>query len=220
MEFINPKTNFAFKKIFGSSENKDILISFLNALIYDGEPTIRDVEILDPYSFPQFQELKDVCLNVKARLNNGIIVIVEIQFLSVKAFKKQPFYNAAKVYSQQLARGRNSRNLKSVINLTITNLVLFPESIRIVSHVVLKERDSDLRYIENGIELIFVELPKFLKKIEELDNLTDRWLYFMKNSRNLELSREKTRTRRMGSRDRASTPHPSRPRSDRANDRD
>ncbi|MFM6400461.1 PD-(D/E)XK nuclease family transposase, partial [Planktothrix sp.] len=49
MRFINPKTDFAFKKIFGSSESKDILISFLNALVYNSEPIIQDLEIFDPY---------------------------------------------------------------------------------------------------------------------------------------------------------------------------
>jgi hypothetical protein len=48
VRFINPKIEFAFKRIFGSSESKPILISFLNAMIYDGNPTIADLEIIDP----------------------------------------------------------------------------------------------------------------------------------------------------------------------------
>ena len=48
MRFINPKTDYAFKKIFGSAESKDILISFLNALIYEGNSTIEDLEIINP----------------------------------------------------------------------------------------------------------------------------------------------------------------------------
>ena len=48
MRFINPKTDYAFKKIFGSTESQPILISFLNALIYDGHSTIEDLEIIDP----------------------------------------------------------------------------------------------------------------------------------------------------------------------------
>ena len=43
MIFVNPKIDYAFKKKFGSSESKDILISFLNALIYEGNPTIEDL---------------------------------------------------------------------------------------------------------------------------------------------------------------------------------
>ncbi|MFN6066629.1 MAG: PD-(D/E)XK nuclease family transposase, partial [Pseudanabaena sp.] len=45
MIFINPKIDFAFKKIFGSEDSKDILISFLNALIYEAQPVIQDIEI-------------------------------------------------------------------------------------------------------------------------------------------------------------------------------
>ncbi len=47
MRFISPKTDFAFKKIFGSTESKPILISFLNAIIYKGKKVIKDLEIID-----------------------------------------------------------------------------------------------------------------------------------------------------------------------------
>jgi predicted transposase/invertase (TIGR01784 family) len=56
MIFINPKTDFAFKKIFGSEQSKDILISFLNALLYDAQPIIEDLEILNPYLAPRIRE--------------------------------------------------------------------------------------------------------------------------------------------------------------------
>jgi predicted transposase/invertase (TIGR01784 family) len=49
MRYINPKTDFAFKKIFGSEESKEILISFLNAIIYENQEIIEDLEIIDPY---------------------------------------------------------------------------------------------------------------------------------------------------------------------------
>ncbi|MFP4578121.1 MAG: PD-(D/E)XK nuclease family transposase, partial [Coleofasciculus sp.] len=68
MIFINPKTDFAFKKIFGSEQSKDILISFLNALLYQGRAVIQDVEILNPYLAPQIQGIKDTYLDVKARI--------------------------------------------------------------------------------------------------------------------------------------------------------
>jgi predicted transposase/invertase (TIGR01784 family) len=187
MRFINPKTDFAFKKIFGSSQSKAILISFLNALIYEGEPTIQDLEIIDPYLAPQFQGLKDTYLDVKAKLNDGTIVIIEMQVLNVESFEKRILYNAAKAYSLQLTKGRNYRKLQSVIALTITDFILFANSDQIISHFVFKERESNLRYLENGIELIFVELPKFLKELEELESLTDQWLYFMRSARMLDM---------------------------------
>ena len=68
MIFINPKIDFAFKKIFGSEESKDILISFLNALIYDSQPVITDLEILNPYVTPKIRGLKDSYLDIKAQI--------------------------------------------------------------------------------------------------------------------------------------------------------
>ncbi|MEL7039641.1 MAG: Rpn family recombination-promoting nuclease/putative transposase, partial [Cyanobacteria bacterium J06592_8] len=78
MRFINPKTDYAFKKIFGSAESKNILISFLNALIYEGNSIIEDLEIINPSLPPQLEGLKDTYLDVKAKLKNGTLVIIEM----------------------------------------------------------------------------------------------------------------------------------------------
>jgi hypothetical protein len=76
MRFINPTIEFAFKRIFGSSTSKDILISFLNALLYAGEAKIQDLEIIDPYSSGTIVGLKDSYLDVRARLDTQEIVII------------------------------------------------------------------------------------------------------------------------------------------------
>jgi predicted transposase/invertase (TIGR01784 family) len=68
MNFIDPRTDFAFKKIFASPESKHILISFLNALIYEGQAIIEDLEIIDPYLAAQIFGIKDSYLDVKAKL--------------------------------------------------------------------------------------------------------------------------------------------------------
>ncbi|MEG4235210.1 Rpn family recombination-promoting nuclease/putative transposase, partial [Microcoleus sp. Pol11C3] len=99
MIFINPKTDYAFKKIFGSSESKEILISFLNALIYEGNPTIQDLEIINPNLPPKLEGLKDSYLDVKAKLSDGTLVIIEMQVLNVQSFGKRVLYNAAKTYA-------------------------------------------------------------------------------------------------------------------------
>ncbi|OZH55468.1 hypothetical protein AFK68_04405 [Hydrocoleum sp. CS-953] len=50
MKFISPKIDYAFKKIFGSEQSTDILISFLNAIIYGGEKVIQSLTIVNPYN--------------------------------------------------------------------------------------------------------------------------------------------------------------------------
>lgn len=186
MRFINPKTDFAFKKIFGSSESKDILISFLNALVYNSESVIQDLEIFDPYLSPKITGLKDTYLDVKAQLNTGEIVIIEMQVLNVEAFTKRVLYNAAKTYSLQLDAGQGYRFLKPVIALTITDFIEFKNTDEFISRFVFKEKTHNFNYSANDLELVFVELPKFQKSLEELETLTDKWIYFMQSARLLE----------------------------------
>ncbi|MGL4503910.1 MAG: Rpn family recombination-promoting nuclease/putative transposase [Planktothrix sp.] len=186
MRFINPKTDFAFKKIFGSSESKDILISFLNAMVYNSEPMIQDLEIIDPYLAPKVTGLKDTYLDVKAQLNTGEIVIIEMQVINVEAFTKRVLYNAAKTYSLQLDVGQGYRFLKPVIALTITDFIQFENTDSWISHFIFKEKNQNFNYSENELELVFVELPKFQKSLEQLETLTDKWIYFMQSARTLE----------------------------------
>ena len=187
MRFINPKTDFAFKKIFGSSENKNILKSFLNALIYQGQPIIEDLEIIDPALSSKITGLKDTYLDVKAKINQNQTVIIEMQVLNVAAFGKRVIYNAAKTYSTQLGRGEGYSKLKPVIALTITDFEMFPNYFKVISHFLFKETEASFTYPEPEIELFFVELPKFNKTLEELETLTDKWIYFIKNAPSLEM---------------------------------
>ena len=168
MIFINPKIDFAFKKIFGSEDSKDILISFLNALIYEDQPVIQDLEILNPYLAPKIRGIKDTYLDIKAKVIDAEsceqrTVIIEMQVLNVEGFEKRILYNAAKSYSTQLKSGQAYNLLNPVIALTITDFVMFSELSNVISRFVLKEKDFLIDYPIYDIELIFVELPKFKK---------------------------------------------------------
>ena len=78
MKFINPKVDYAFKKIFGSHQSEKILISFLNAIIYDGEKIIESLTIVNPFNPGQIISFKDTYLDVKAVLVDGSIVVIEM----------------------------------------------------------------------------------------------------------------------------------------------
>ncbi|MEG5034722.1 Rpn family recombination-promoting nuclease/putative transposase [Microcoleus sp. AT3-D2] len=186
MRFINPKIDFAFKKIFGSSQSTEILISFLNAILYEEESIIKSLEILDPYLGPQVAGAKNSYLDVKALLNDGTFVIIEMQVLKVQAFGKRVLYNAAKTYALQLTRGELYKQLRPVIALTITDFEMFRGEQDVISHFVFKERNRLSDYLQNDIELVFVELPKFKKELDRLETLTDKWIYFIKTTGTLD----------------------------------
>jgi len=191
MRFINPKTDYAFKKIFGSEQSHDILISFLNAMLYEGSDTIIEIEILNPYLAPRIRGIKDTYLDVKATISDGAqqnsTVIIEMQVLNIEGFEKRILYNAAKTYSTQLGVGEDYIDLQPVIALTITDFDMFPELDQLLSRFILKEKTYLTDYPLYDIELVFIELPKFQKQLGELKTLADKWLYFLKTARKLEI---------------------------------
>src|SRR4028119_1178061 len=185
MNFINPKTDFAFKKIFGSADSKDILISFLNALLYEAQPVIEDLEIIDPYLAPTIKGVKDTYLDVKAKISGSKTVIIEMQVLNVESFEKRILYNATNAYSVQLKSGENYNLLNPVIALTITDFQMFEHLETVISRFCIKEKNNLVDYLADELEFVFVELPKFDKTLAELETLTDKWIYFMKTARTL-----------------------------------
>lgn len=185
MVFINPKTDFAFKKIFGSEQSRGILTSFLNGILYAGDSIIQDLIILDPYQVPRILGIKSSYLDVKARLSNGNWVIIEMQVLNVEGFEKRVLYNATKTYSAQLNKGDDYEILSPVIALTITDFEMFDDIDRPISWFILKEKESSVEYPISDLELVFVELPKFKVPLDSIETLTDKWIYFLQNAKDL-----------------------------------
>lgn len=187
MKFLDVRTDFAFKKVFGSSDSKVRLISFLNSMIdFDDNNKITDLEIVDPYNIPQLKGMKDTFVDVKAVLSNKSTVIIEMQVLSHQGFENRILFNAAKNYSIQLVKGERYDLLKPVIALTIVDFDMFTDNSDIVNSfkMINKKHFSDYN---DDIELIFVELNKFNKKEEECCDIQDNWFYFLKNAGDLTL---------------------------------
>ena len=185
MRFINPKTDFAFKRIFGSEQSREVLIDFLDAVLYGSRGIIADLEILNPWLAPRIRGMKDTYLDVRARLSDGRVVIIEMQVLNVEGFEKRILYNAAKTYSNQLRSGEDYLDLHPVIALTLTDFVMFESYPRYLSRFVLRERDYLMDYPVEDLELVFVELPKFEKPLEALEGRLEQWLYFIKHAPDL-----------------------------------
>ncbi|MBT7409004.1 MAG: Rpn family recombination-promoting nuclease/putative transposase [Methylococcales bacterium] len=186
MNFLDIKTDFAFKKVFGSKDSKDILISFLNSVIdFKHHQKIASIKIVDPYNIPMLKGMKDTYVDVKAVLDNGSHVIIEMQVLNTEGLEKRILYNAAKNYSSQLKKGEEYSLLNPVIALTITDFNLFQENHELITHFKLIEKQQLVEYGDD-IELIFIELPKFTKSEQELKSIQDKWIFFIKNAGSLE----------------------------------
>ena len=186
MRFISPKTDFAFKRIFGSNRSQKILISFLNAIVYDNQNIIQSLEIIDPYNAGYTSTIKDTYLDVRALLDNGSTVIIEMQVLNIEGFEKRVIYNLAKTYGSQLSLRTEQPRLQPFITLIITDFLLFQESGKMINKFRFKE-DTELFNYRDELTLIFLELPKFNKELSALETLSDKWIYFLKSAPSLEI---------------------------------
>jgi predicted transposase/invertase (TIGR01784 family) len=129
--------------------------------------------------------MKDTYVDVKAKLANKKVVIIEMQVLNVEGFEKRILYNAVKQYANQLGKGRKYQALNPVIALTFTNFVMFNEFDKYQSSFQLLEKENFIQY-NSDIELVFIELPKFTKSLDQLADIKDKWIYFVQNAGDLE----------------------------------
>ncbi|MBF0152576.1 MAG: Rpn family recombination-promoting nuclease/putative transposase [Magnetococcales bacterium] len=186
MHFLNPKTDFAFKKIFGSEESRDILLSFLNAILSLRPPhQIVEVTILDPYLAPKIKGMKDTYLDVRVRDQSRREYIIEMQILNVAGFEKRVLYNACKAYAGQIKKGDDYRLLTNVIAITITDFVMFDQLAETINRFMLRSA-SNADIALDDLELVFAELPKFSKDADQLDSVVDKWFFFLKHAGDLQ----------------------------------
>jgi len=186
MKFVDIKNDIAFRKIFGNENKKEILISFLNAVLElpDGKK-IKDVTFRNTYLLPEIKLLKSSIVDVKVTDQRNINYIVEMQVEKPEGFNKRVQYYAAKQYAGQIEKGEDYPKLNQVIFIGILNFNNFPGKDYITNHLTLNKKT--LKQDLEDIEYCFVELLKFKKEATELVSLVDKWIYFIKHAQNLEV---------------------------------
>lgn len=180
-KFLDPKNDIAFKKIFGSEKNKDILIHFLNDMLgFIDNNEIQDVEFLSPIQDPEIAAKKQSIVDVLCRDKNGVQYIIEMQVAEHKGFEKRAQYYAAKAYSRQANTGDKYYNLKEIIFIAIANCEIFTGKAGYKSDHIILDKETNEHDLKD-FYFTFIELPKFSKtKIEELENIVEKWCYFFK----------------------------------------
>lgn len=183
MKFADPKNDVAFRKIFGNENKKEILISFLNNILcFAGtDKEIIDITIQNPYQVPKLTGLKETILDIKAVDKRNIHYIIEMQVFHTAAFEKRVLYYVSKAYAQQLDKAENYPKLDQVIFLGFLDFELFKEIPGYATRHLILEENTNGHYFKD-FELNFVELPKFTVQLEQLKDIKEKWIYFVKNA--------------------------------------
>ncbi|MEM7659458.1 MAG: Rpn family recombination-promoting nuclease/putative transposase [Bacteroidota bacterium] len=186
MQFVDVKNDVAFRKIFGNENRKEVLISFLNAVLdFQGERRISEVAILNPFQLPALRSGKATIIDVKAKDQRGHEYVVEMQVAEVSGFNQRVLYYTSKSYVDQISRGEFYDKLKPAIFIGILEFSHTQNP-----HFLSRHRILDIETGEQcirDIEFNFIELPKFTKKREEITSLVEKWVYFIKEADNLEV---------------------------------
>ena len=180
--YINPYTDFGFKKLFGTEMNKDLLISFLNAL-FRGEEVVTDITFLPNEQLSAFGSRRTI-FDVYCETEKGEKIIVEMQKTEQAFFKDRSVFYASFPIQQQGQRGADwNFELKSVYTVGILNFV-FPEDEYATNcfHHEVKLMDKDDKHVfYDKLTFIYLEMPKFDKTEDELDGMLDKWFFVLKN---------------------------------------
>ena len=181
-KFLDPKNDFAFKRIFGTEKNKDILIDFINAILgFSGPDQIKTVQFLKTSQDPDIAAKKQSLIDVLCADERGRQYIIEMQVARTAGFEKRAQYYAAKAYSRQLEQGQAYSQLKEIIFVAITDFVMFPDKEAYKSDHYILDSETCARDLRD-FSFTFLELPKFKKRIDELENVVERWSYFFKHA--------------------------------------
>jgi predicted transposase/invertase (TIGR01784 family) len=184
MQFVDVTTDIAFKKVFGSEQHKDILIGFLNAVLdLQGDRSIREVTLKNPWQAPDIPILKETILDIKAVDNRGVSFIVEMQVEKKYSFQKRAQYYTAKAYTGQIDKGEDYPKLGQVIFIGILDFSCFDGNDYLTRHLILNQ--STQKQELKDLEFNFIELPKFDRTEEQLDGIIEKWVYFIKNAGSL-----------------------------------
>jgi predicted transposase/invertase (TIGR01784 family) len=183
---INPRVDFAFKKLFGSEENKDLLISLINAII---SPTdqITEIELKNPYSLANYRAGKMSIMDIKARDKTGKWFNVEMQISEDFYYDKRAIYYWAKLVAEQLGDGMKYRELKKTFSINILDFDLIPDADTFHNlYKILNVKTGQADTLHDVFEMHYVELSKFKKAYHEIATTLDRWTTFLTRAHELD----------------------------------
>ena len=156
---ITPKIDIAFKKIFGVDENKDLLISLINAVVSE-EDQVSKVTLLNPYNPKNFLKDKLSVVDIKAEGQTGKRYNIEIQVANEGDYDKRALYYWAKLYMEQLGEGDFYDKLNKAIGIHILNFTSVTGTDKYHNTFHVLEKDSHIRHFDH-LELHTIELNKF-----------------------------------------------------------
>ena len=180
--YINPYTDYGFKKLFGTELNKDLLISLLNALFKD-KPEIIDLSYLNSEHLGEGYQDRKAVFDVYCQLADGSRIIVEMQKAEQAYFKDRSIYYSTFPIREQGKKGEWDYHLKDVYTVGILNFTFpngeYPQD-SMIHEIKLKDVEDNHVFYDK-LTFIYLEMPKFNKQEVQLETMLDKWMFALTN---------------------------------------
>ncbi|WP_027001965.1 Rpn family recombination-promoting nuclease/putative transposase [Hugenholtzia roseola] len=179
-KYINPYTDFGFKKLFGEEANKDLLIDFLNQLL-PAHHQIADLNFRNVENLADLSAERKAIFDIHCKALSGERFIVEMQKAKVKYFKDRSLFYVTFPIREQAQTGEWNFRLEPIYFVAILDFEYdeAEERRKFRRDVALKDQDGDLFF--DKLHFKFLQMPLFNKKENELKTKFDKWCYFLKN---------------------------------------
>lgn len=178
MGAINPFTDFGFKKIFGEEASKEILIDFLNAILQRPDD-ITEIKFQDKEKHGDKYRDRKVIYDIYCTDSKGSKFIVEMQNAKQLYFKDRTIFYSTFPIREQAQRGDWDFKLQPVYCIGLLGFDMEKNDDRYFYEAKLKDQYNEVFY--DKLTFIYLELPKFKLKEEDLKSNVEKWLYFLKH---------------------------------------
>jgi len=182
-KYINPFTDFGFKRLFGEEANKDILMDFLNELLREEQGEIKEVTFKKSEQLGRQLVDRKAIFDIYCENENGEKFIVEMQKAKHDFFKDRSVFYSTFPIREQAERGEWNYKLNAVYTIAILDFV-FEEDKLDLDKMLYRVKLSDIetnKVFYDKLSFIYLEMPKFKKSLDECDNHFERWLYVLRN---------------------------------------
>jgi len=196
-KYIDPFTDFGFKKLFGEENNKELLLNFLNELLHKEEGKIVSLSYLKTERLGVSEDSRRAIFDLYCENEKGEKFIVELQKTKQAFFKDRTLYYSTFPISEQAIPGDWNFELKAVYTIAILNFI-FEENKNDTEKyrydVMLTDIDTHKIFYDK-LTFIYLEVPKFTKEVDELETNFEKWMYVLKNLKRLDNIPDRLRDR-------------------------
>jgi predicted transposase/invertase (TIGR01784 family) len=194
-KYINPFTDFGFKKLFGEELNKDLLLDFLNELLKEEQGKILNLTYLKTEQLGTTEIDRKAIFDLYCENEKGEKFIVELQKTKQNFFKDRSVYYSTFPIREQAKRADWNFELKAVYTIGILDFVFDAdkdEPNKFRYDVKLIDKDTQKVFYDK-LTFIYLEMPKFNKTEDELETRFDKWLFVLRNLHKLDRIPDKLR---------------------------